>query len=419
MRQAAGPLLRGSAREDGLWNEGGHDAVRHVDHVSTLFLAASWVGHCASEFHRSAGTLAEPVTATNSSREERARPFLLACIYLVELCALVSALTLYRRGDRPVMAFLSAPVGLVCVVALLALAGSTLVMAYLVRSLPPPRARQLAVPVVVNLCSVTLVFGLAEAVVRALATPTIQGPVFARTVLLPYRWADVAARNRARLDDAAAARTYLVHDRDLGWTIGPNRRSKDYNRAGLEQYLARVGHAPLPRAPADADGDIYVSSAEGIRSPRPDVSFAALPVRRRVAAVGDSFTFGLEVRYEETWAHQLELALGSEFQVLNFGVDGYGVDQAYLRYRRDVAAWHPEIVILGVIDDDFRRTMCVYGFLCFPGFGMPFSKPRFVLTEQGLAPLNLPLAAPDSIFARPSIAELPFLTFDGSFDPVE
>jgi hypothetical protein len=145
------------------------------------------------------------------------------------------------------------------------------------------------------------------------------------------------------------------------------------------------------------------------------MSFAALPTKRRIAVVGDSFTFGLEVPYEGTWGHQLELKLGAEFQVLNFGVDGYGVDQAYLRYRRDAAAWRPEIVILGMIDDDFRRTMCVYAFLCFPGFGMPFSKPRLAVTASGLAPVNLPLAAPESLFTAPSIESLPFLEYDGSF----
>jgi len=49
--------------------------------------------------------------------------------------------------------------------------------------------------------------------------------------------------------------------------------------------------------------------------------------------VGDSFTFGQEVTYEESWGYLLEKALGSEFQVLNFGVAMYGVDQAYLRYE--------------------------------------------------------------------------------------
>lgn len=277
----------------------------------------------------------------------------------------------------------------------------------------------MAVPLVLTLGSIALVFGVVEAVIRALATPTIQGPEFARTVLLPRRWDDLAARGRATLDRAATERSYLVHDSDLGWTIGPNRKSTDYNRRGVEQHLARRGAAPARRAPDDGEGNIYLSSAEGLRSPRPGMSFAALPPKRRIAVVGDSFTFGLEVRYEDTWAHQLERALDSRFQVLNFGVDGYGVDQAYLRYRRDVVAWHPEIVIFGIIDDDLRRTMCVYGFLCFHGFGMPFSKPRFMLTERGLVPLNLPLAAPDALFAKRSITELPFLEFDGAYESAE
>ena len=223
-------------------------------------------------------------------------------------------------------------------------------------------------PLVVNLCSVTLVFVVAEATVRALATPDIQGPVVAGTPLLPHSWTDVAARGRAGLEPAAAGQSYLVPDPDLGWTIGPNRQSADYNREGVARFLAQLGLAPAHPAPADAGGAIYQSSAEGLRSPRAGLSFAAMPAKRRIAVVGDSFTFGLEVRYEDTWPHQLD-ARSVGFQVLNFGVDGYGVDQACLRYRRDGLAWRPEIVVLGVIDDDFRRTMCVYAFSAFPGSG--------------------------------------------------
>jgi hypothetical protein len=340
--------------------------------------------------------------------------FVLGCVYVVEACALVVALMLHRQGDRALPAFVAAPAGLLGIAALLGLTAAMVALVYGVRRLPPPRFRRLAVPLVVNVGSILLVLGVAEAVVRGLATSTIQGPVVAGTVLLPYRWEEVAARGRATL--AVADRAYLVHDRDLGWTNGPDRRSRDYNREGVEQFLARIGQ-PLPRRPAD-DG-IYLSSVEGLRSPRRGMSLAAEPARRRIAAVGDSYTFGLEVPYEDTWAHRLEVGLGPEFQVLNFGVDGYGVDQAYLRYRRDVAAWKPEIVILSVIDDDVRRTMCVYGFLCFPGFGMPFAKPRLVLTARGPTPVNLPLAAPTTVFATRAITELPFLELDGSYDPAE
>jgi hypothetical protein len=158
-----------------------------------------------------------------------------------------------------------------------------------------------------------------------------------------------------------------------------------------------------------------MSSAEGLRSPRPDTVFAALPVRSRVAVVGDSFAFGLEVSYEDTWAHRLEGLLTPRTQVLNFGVDGYGVDQAYLRYRRDVIPWHPDVVIFGLISDDMRRSMGVYGFLTFPGAEIPFPKPRLVVRETGVEALNLPLPSPNSIFFSRTIEELPFVEYDRSF----
>jgi hypothetical protein len=63
--------------------------------------------------------------------------------------------------------------------------------------------------------------------------------------------------------------------------------------------------------------------------------------------------------------------------------------------------------------------MCVYAFLCFPGFGMPFAKPRLVADARGLTPLNLPLPSPATLFAKRAITELPDLLFDGAYNPVE
>ena len=343
-----------------------------------------------------------------------AAPLVLLCLYVVELLALGLGLMLELRGDRPLVLFLSRPVGWIAVASALGLAATLLGIVAVLRRTPPPRARAVAVPIAVNLISVAFVFAAAEVTVRLLARPGMQEPVVAGTVLLPHRWADVAARGRASLARVAAGQSYLVPDPELGWTIGPNRRSVDYNRDGVARYLAQHG---LGSARAGAAEDaIYLSSAEGLRSAQAGVALAAAPARRRIAVVGDSFTFGLEVRYEDTWPHQLERALGGEFQVLNFGVDGYGIDQSYLRYRRDVLAWKPEIVILGVIDDDVRRTMCVYGFLCFPGFGIPFPKPRFELTGDRATTVNLPLPAPESLFATPTIDALPFVELDGSFN---
>lgn len=364
----------------------------------------------------------------NSSRLAAFVPstILFVSLYVLEFAALLIAMAIYKKGERSFPAFIASPAGFVFLVAVLALVTSTLVIVNLFRSHRPSIKTRFAVLLVLNMFSIVLAAAIAEAVIRVFAVSTPAGTMFANTLLYPRNWERVAAHNRAVLARASAQGSFLVHDDELGWTVGLSRSSKDYNLEWARQILSqRRSRSPQndsgkpQRAKIGLEDSIYFSSVEGIRSPRVGMSFAKVPARRRIAIVGDSFTFGLEVQYEETWGHQLELALGSEFQVLNFGVDGYGVDQAYLRYQRDVLSWHPEVVILGVINDDFRRTMCVYGFLCFLGGEIPFPKPRFVMGERGLVPLNLPLPMPDSIFAKDSITELPFIDDDISFQRFE
>ena len=239
-----------------------------------------------------------------------------------------------------------------------------------------------------NVVPVLLVLAGGEVAVRTLSRPTDRGPVFMGTHLLPWQWSDVVAQNEALLRQAAANGSFLKADERLGWVIAPDRRT--------------------------ADG-LYFSSAEGLRSPEPGVALADRRARHRVALVGDSFTFGLEVSYEQTWGARLEGALGADVQVLNFGVDGYGIDQAYLRYARDVRPWRPDVVIFGLITHDLYRSMAVYSFVSFPGWPFPFAKPRFVADGDRLALLNVPLPSPRAILAARSIGDLPFIEYDRGY----
>ena len=111
----------------------------------------------------------------------------------------------------------------------------------------------------------------------------------------------------------------------------------------------------------------------------------------------------------------MQQALGSDFQVLNFGVGGYSVGQAYLRYEKDVRRWNPQIVIFGFIAHDLIRTMTIYPFLAFPDWDIPFSKPRHILRDGDLKIVNVPPLAPEAIFSRGSIFELPYLAYDVGF----
>jgi hypothetical protein len=152
-----------------------------------------------------------------------------------------------------------------------------------------------------------------------------------------------------------------------------------------------------------------------MRAPNENVSFSRLTEKTRIALVGDSYTFGEDVAYEDTWGYLLEKALGPEFEVLNFGVPGYGVDQAYLRYEKDVRQWKPTIVIFSFISHDVERTMTVYTSLNYPDWAMPFSKPRFIIRDGELKTLNVPPLASEAIFSKGSISELPFLEYDRGY----
>ena len=54
----------------------------------------------------------------------------------------------------------------------------------------------------------------------------------------------------------------------------------------------------------------------------------------RISAFGDSFTYGCGVHNYNSWVEQIYLS-EKGYEVLNFGVLGYGLDQAYLRYIKE------------------------------------------------------------------------------------
>ena len=102
---------------------------------------------------------------------------------------------------------------------------------------------------------------------------------------------------------------------------------------------------------------------------------------------GDSFTFGAEVSDEYTWPSLLQQA-EKRFQVLNMGVSGYGLDQMYLALTETISQYHPNLVILAPINDDFNRVLL--------GF-RDYKKPLFTLSEDGQLTLtNTPIGDIDA-----------------------
>ena len=100
----------------------------------------------------------------------------------------------------------------------------------------------------------------------------------------------------------------------------------------------------------------------------------------------------------------------SDVEVLNFGVPGYGLDQAYLRYRQDGRQFHPHIVLIGFMSENIRRAVSVYRPFYQPESHAPLAKPRFRVEHDTLILIPNPmasaagyrelLASPESVLPR-------------------
>jgi lysophospholipase L1-like esterase len=102
----------------------------------------------------------------------------------------------------------------------------------------------------------------------------------------------------------------------------------------------------------------------------------------RIAAVGDSFTFGMGVAAGDTWPKQLERRLdreGARTEVLNFGVMGYDTEQEAEQVRAKVLPFHPDLIIIeftlndiGILSRERRELKQYQGYHRFLATGNAF-----------------------------------------------
>jgi len=120
----------------------------------------------------------------------------------------------------------------------------------------------------------------------------------------------------------------------------------------------------------------------------------------RIAVLGDSFTEALQVPLAQRFTSQLEAKLNhnnaNKFQVLNFGVSGFGTGQEYLLYIEKVGAYQPDLVVACLNEwEPDKNTV-------WP------QRPIFSLTEDG----HLQISWTDFDNWRSSSSALPFTIFE-------
>jgi len=107
------------------------------------------------------------------------------------------------------------------------------------------------------------------------------------------------------------------------------------------------------------------------------------PKAPTVVFVGDSYTFGHGVTYEESFAGQFEKNSGLPYQVVNLGVQGYGTDQSLLILKRHIEDFDTKVVVYTFLLDHVKRNDNADRRLIFPGAKFLGTKPRFALRRDG------------------------------------
>ncbi len=145
------------------------------------------------------------------------------------------------------------------------------------------------------------------------------------------------------------------------------------------QFNSRLGWSPKPNSHAISNRTgqeiLYRIDSNGRRA----IDNSESDSRCRVVAIGDSNTFGFAINIEDHWLTQLRQHL-PQLEIQNLGVNGYGVDQALLRFRYEGKITNPALVIFYVkhFSDDRHISAISWG----------KTKPYFLLDKNNQLELH-------------------------------
>ena len=183
--------------------------------------------------------------------------------------------------------------------------------------------------------------------------------------LLPYPI--LTAAHRQILDTFAQlekeGRNFDQFDSVLGWSIRPNSHTVE-------------------------NGTPYESNDAGVRADR-GYALTAPPEVTRIGVFGPSFAHADDVALQDSWPYLMEQSQPA-LEVMNWGVGGYGTDQAFLRYTTQGVAYAPQVVIIAYEEDNLRRNVNRYRPFVHPQTGLPLTKPVYVPLGDGLQRLDNP-----------------------------
>jgi len=137
------------------------------------------------------------------------------------------------------------------------------------------------------------------------------------------------------------------YEEELGWGVKPN----------TEQRVVT------------SDFDVtYSINSQGLRDK--EINFHKPDKEFRIVAMGESMVFGDGIDYGKRFTEIIEQMLNN-VEVVNMGVQGFGMDQAFLLLSRNGFRYRPDAVMLFIHEDFLER--------CKDFLRSDVFKPRFIL----------------------------------------
>jgi len=141
-------------------------------------------------------------------------------------------------------------------------------------------------------------------------------------------------------ENRPGAMNWRVRDAVLGWRMGPFKHSA-----------------------------LYQTNSQGFRAPS---DFAPNPTCKEIVFAGDSITFGVKAKFENTFASLTQAGIPGAC-AYNMGIPGFGLDQIWLTVRTHALPLHPQLVVVTFTSSNFTRSEEAYR--STEGFNKPVFKP--------------------------------------------
>jgi len=193
----------------------------------------------------------------------------------------------------------------------------------------------------------------------------------------------VARLENRSLDLYIAQRKQTLVEQPKILTTSIATQGSDSNVAGLRMFHPELGWDYPPNIIySDIDGITYHHGPYGERLTCTSYKTTS------IATYGDSFTYCANVKDDCTW--QTLLAHRLNQNVLNFGVGGYGTDQAVLKHelQSQTAA---KIAMLCILPENINRIVNIYRPFYTYNDPLRLTKPIFIRKDNHLVLLSNPL----------------------------